>query len=373
MIIRCKTLTLFLAMSFFSFGAYAQECRVAGSDPDPTPPPPTNSPGVIFQTDFSQDAGYNESGVRLWNQNSAGPVAPPTGWDGVYAPNSRSNISVISGAGYQGSNALRLAWAPGGDQTTIRLGKHLTGNVNQGFDELYIRYRVKLPDNFKAGRPGSSLPYWKWGRLWQNTWPQPGGAPNENRWSENRANSGYVVWNFGGSEAYTDVNVTWSENTGSNLASGSSGGARQKLDYFVSGSDRTSQDGYFQSFGGGAWSFDASRPRYLAAQPQRYHTIEYRFKLASSPTANDGVFEMWWDGQKQAPHSRMIGEGGAPQRQGIPTANRGSGFNFLVMFDNILDWHSDWGRSDVDGFVLISDVVVSQTPIGSNYVVTGTN
>jgi hypothetical protein len=87
----------------------------------------------------------------------------------------------------------------------------------------------------------------------------------QNNWTENRVDSHYIVWNFG-----TENNTS-----------------------------------------------------------QGWHTIEYRFKLANTPTSNDGVFEMWWDGVNQGPWARIGANSGALDLPGIPTARMGSGFNWF--------------------------------------------
>lgn len=160
-----------------------------------------------------------------------------------------------------------------------------------GYDEVYIRYNVRLPQNFKAGNGDGSLEHWKWGRLWQNTWPTYGfGTPDEYKWTENRANSQYIVWNMGGRIPYTDVNVTWGENTGS-LDAGSSGGDRQKLDYFISGSDQHTAPGYFESL----WDINTTdNPGSINDNSSdNWHTLEFRFKLATTTTSDNGEFQMW--------------------------------------------------------------------------------
>lgn len=317
---------------------------------------------VIFESDFSADTGYLlPSNSGLWNGGSVSPVEPPSGWDAVKGR--EGTVSVVSGAGIDGSNALRLSWSADESQPVVSLGKHLTGNENTGFEEVYVRYRVRLPENFRAGRSGMSLGHWKWGRLWQNTSPT---NQRPNNWGENRENSGYVVWNFNGTPPYTMASATWSENTGDNLQFGSSGGARQRLDYFISGSDRRTAPGYFESL----WPFDETTRKLLDLE-QQWHTIEWRFKLASDAGSQDGVFEMWWDGVNQGSFARLLAQGGAPDRSGIPTTNLGSGFNFLTVFDNLVTWNKDWNLPGVEGHILVSDVVVSTSPIGVNYVING--
>jgi hypothetical protein len=314
---------------------------------------------VIFETDFSADAGYRVEHLGLWNGGSNNPTDPPTGWDGVIA-SGQSVVSVIDGAGENGTNALRLQWDPNLSQPTISLGKHLTGDSTTGFDELYIRYHVRLPNTFRAGDDGVGLPYWKWGRLWQNTSTTPQGG-----WTENRPNSHYVVWNFGDNIPYTDTNVVWGENTGEHLELGSAGGERQGIDFFVSGSDQHNSPGYFESL----WDINITdRAGELEDNTsQGWHTIEYRFRLATSPTSDDGQFEMWWDGVSQGPYARIGPGGGAPNRTGIPTARMGSGFNFFSFFDNLNGWNRDWSEPGVDGSIYVNDVVISQARIGHSY------
>ena len=319
---------------------------------------------VIFESDFSRDTGYSiPDGTGLWNGGSGFPVSPPHGWDAVKG--GQGTVAVVTGAGIGGTNALKLSWSSTKTQPTVSLGKHLTGDESTGYDELYIRYRVRLPDNFRVGKPDNSIAYWKWGRLWQNTSPD---NQRPNHWTENRANSGYVVWNFVGNVPYTMATATWGENTGSNLDSGSSGGPRQHLDYFISGSDRRTAPGYFESL----WPFNEDT-RELLDRDQQWHTIEWRFKLASDASSDDGVFEMWWDGINQGRYARLTAKGGAPDRSGIPTTSFGSGFNFLTVFDNMSGWNKAWGDPGVEGGIYVNDVVISTSPIGVDYNVNGTD
>jgi hypothetical protein len=322
---------------------------------------------IIFQTNFSEDTGYRVSNVELWNGGGIRNVKPPVGWDGVRA-SGNSVISVESGMGINGSNALKLKWDPDQSQPNINLGKHLTGKKNIGYDELYIRYHVKLPDNFKAGQNGTYLPYWKWGRLWQNTTTFNDG---EHNWTENREDSFYVVWNFATGIPYTDVNATWCANSGEKLSLGSSGSERALIDWFKTKSIPHEQDGYFEHVGQGAWRLsNTDRPGYLVNNKnQSWHTIEFHFKLASSVEAEDGVMELWFDGVKQRPYTRILSKAGAPEFVGLPTAVHGSGFNFFSFFDNMSGWNDDWGKQGVEGFIYVNDVVVSRSYIGHEYIV----
>ena len=334
----------------------------------PSSPVSASPPGVVFETDFSQNTGYVQGRTKDIETEVKGPGLPPQGWDGVRVAGD-SRIEVIEGEGVGGTNALYLNYE-GGRRASLGLFKHLTGDRNTGYDELYVRYQVRFPDDFKAGRSDKSMTFWKWGRLWQNTAVVGDYTPGY-EWTENRENSGYVVWNTAGNPPYTDWNFTAAENSGEGLEYGSRSGPRQRLDWYASPSaDRSTQDGYFESMADGAWRFD-DETRYFLDRNQQYHTLEWRFKLATTPTSDDGVIEMWYDGVKQEKWTRLDADGGAPTRTGIPTANRGSGFNFLSMFDNIDGWNATWNDSGVEGAIWVNDVVVSTTRIGHDYLPQG--
>ena len=322
--------------------------------------------GVIFETDFSHDAGFKSISTGAIQTQHI-----PTGWDGMKAGNGNV-IEVVDGEGIGGKPALKMLWDPNYAQPTASLLKHLTNDKNTGYDELYIRYNIRLPKNFKAGDGIHSVPYWKWGRLWQNTDTTP------DSWTENRVDSFYVVWVFAGSPTYgIDMNLTYGANTGDNLISSSSGGQRHFFDYFSGKADdpNVNEPGYFTSVGNGAWDIDwINQPGFLKHRIQLYHTIEWHFKLASSPSANDGIFEMWFDGVNQGRWTRYEPQGNAPSlgtNPGTPTSRHGSGYNFFVFFDNMSHWNTDWGKPNVDGYIWVNDVVVSTTRIGDKYRVGG--
>lgn len=317
---------------------------------------------IIFETDFSNDTGYSVEGTALWNGGNDSDVPVPTGWDGVITSYG-SKLSVVSGAGMNGGNAMKFEWNPVASQPTISLGKHLTGDSATGFNEIYIRYKVKLPNGFMAGSDGSDPQYWKWGRLWQNT-STDNTAPN--KWTENRENSSYVIWTFSNAKPYMTATSTWAANPSTGSELGSAGGPRYKLDYFDTNDwDPENSLGAFEHF----WNLnDDVRPAELENNSsQTYHTIEYRFKLASSESSEDGVFEMWWDGIAQGEPRRITEHGGAQRRSGIPTTVNGSGFNFFLLFDNIAGWNTLWDDPQVEGYVYIDDIVISDSYIGPDY------
>lgn len=330
---------------------------------------PGTAPLVIFETNFENDTGFVLADYQLWNT-----ATKPWGFEAAKATVS-SRVETVPGQGVGGSNAMYFNYAdqqdPVGTQPTISLFKHLTGDKATGFSELYIRYKVKLPDNFKAG-PGvltQQLAYWKWGRLWQNT-----GTTNDGTWTENREDSKYIVWNWNGRlDDGFNPGISFGANTGVNLDQGSNNGERARITWYerlnptapanwdnIFPMDRTTNIGFVQSYTDGG--------------SEDYHTIEYRFVAATSDTAQDGIVEIWLDGVKQATWTSIATLGGAtPDFTGIPTAVDGSGWNAFVLFDNLTEWNENWGDSPAGGGIYLNDVVVATSRIGHDYVAGNTD
>lgn len=324
---------------------------------------------IIFETTFAQDVGYDVADVNDTNMSASGPVNPPNGWDGIKATQG-SRVQTLVGEGVNGSNALKLEWGATAAQPSIKLLKHLTGDKNVGFDEIFVRYNVRLPPNFRAGGDRQTKPYWKWGRLWQNTNPTP-----DETWGGRRPDSGYIVWNLGGDGPHTKFGAVFAENQ---RADGLSPpppnqriAAQQSVTFAPWGADQTRTPGFFENVGNGAWALDldSENPGFLKDRNQIFHTIEYRFKLATSDTADDGAYEIFIDGVSVGPIRRIVGiQGALTDKEGIPTARKGSGINFLNLFDNMAGWNADWSNPNVDGYILLSDVVVSRSRIGHEYI-----
>ena len=319
---------------------------------------------IIFETDFRNDGDYYITDQILATYDNV-----PTGFDGALVEGD-GYIEGQPGEGMNGGVALYFLWDPDLGQPVTQLMKHLTGDRSTGYDEVYVRYRLRLPDNFKVGKSDvDDVPYWKFGRLWQNTGMRGSG------WTENRSDSYYAVWNFGGTDTYgIDAGGTFGANSGNDLDQGSAGGARYSNDFYRGRRDFSRTDGHFRAVGDGSWDFD-SGSRMLKKRPQEWHTIEWRFKLSSRPGENDGRFQMWFDGEEQLP-VEISGKNGAPSVAGaspstIPTAVQGSGYNLLVVFDNMATWNKDWDKPGVKGGIYINDIVVSRSRIGHEYMVDG--
>ncbi len=322
---------------------------------------------IIFESDFENDGSFYATHQQSsWTEVVANK---PEGFDGALIEGN-GYIEGMPGEGVGGSVALKFMWDPALGQPVSQLYKHLTGDQNTGYTDVYIRYRLRLPNDFKVGIPGvDDIPYWKFGRLWQNTGTAPGA-----KWTENRSDSSYVVWNFGGTDTWgIDAGATFGANTGSNLSQGSAGGERYSNDYYIGKRDYTITPGHFRHVGNGAWDFDPTTRLLKNNATQTWHTIEWHFKLSSNNTSNDGVFQMWFDGVEQVPVA-ISGGGGATSYPNMdpsanPTAKDGSGYNFFVMFDNMASWNKNWDDPGVEGGVYINDVVISTSRIGHTYFV----
>lgn len=345
--------------------------------------PPTITPsGIIFETNFANDGAYAQTqaphGDWVDVQDN-----PPEGFAGVVT-DVNGRVYGVPGSGVDGSVAMKIEYGDQKSDPENMLYLHLTGDRNTGYPELYIRYNVRFPEGYTIGNPSADdIPFWKWLRLWQNTGPtEPGGD-----WSENRADSGYVVNNWSGEATYGyRTKHTFSAAVGSNLAAGSNGGERYSSDWYNGiPADFTQAPGYFNAMGGGDWDFNPTTRQFVNS-PQTWHTIEWRFKLASSPTANDGVFQIWYDGVEQTPLQSISPGGGAPVLgdlavNGIPTPPiaPSNGWNMLTVFDNMSgNVHSEWDAphigagetrnpEDIKNGIFLNDLVVSTDRIGHDY------
>ena len=325
---------------------------------------------VIFETDFANDGNFFATGSKSISFTNL-----PEGFDGI-----RTNQGIISGApgeGVGGSVALKFQWPAQKTALATSLFKHLTGKRNTGLKEIYVRYRVKLPSKFKAGTEGG-LPYWKWGRLWQNA------GLNGDGWTENRPDSYYVMWQWGNGLPKWGIknNIIMGQNLNTD-SKGSAGGPRTLSDWHVRGgndsrSHHVGLDGHWDSVGAGAWEFDHTTRNLIDAEPQKWHTFEWHFKLSTTDTSNDGIFQVWFDGVEQhAPNPVEHVEGNLGKTQGVDKPSRPNslitaakpGFNLFTLFDNMAEWSKGWNGSGVEGAIYINDLVISTSRIGHSYFV----
>ena len=330
---------------------------------------PNAAAEIIFETDFSNDGDYYDTGTSFIRFTNL-----PEGFDGI-----RTNDGIISGApgqGMGGSVALKIEYPAIGTALATSLFKHLTGEKGTGYEEVYVRYRLKLPGGFRAGRDGKPLPYWKWGRLWQNA------GLNGDGWTEQRRDSYYVVWAWGSGLPKWGIRneLTFGENLNTDNT-GSAGGPRSGTNWYSgygSGCGDLAEAckghhvglyGYWDNVGNGAWEFNHDTRNLYKKDSQDWHTFEWRFKLSTTDTSNDGVFQLWFDGVEQIHPNKM----GSDQSVDRPHTNNSlvtaakPGFNLFTLFDNMAEWGRDWDQAGVDPFILINDVVISTTRIGHDY------
>lgn len=323
------------------------------------------NPGIIFETDFREDVGYRQNYNNGWNRND---TIPPVGFNAIrVGGDPGSFVEVVTDESQDGAAlALHYRQASSG-RSSISLARHLTGDRNTGYSDLYVRYKLKFPENFIAGDDGRGLPFWKWGRLWQNTSPEI-----DDTWTENRVGSGYVVWGLGsGFQGNQHFYGAWSDNTvPGNHERGSNGGPMQTLNWYRSIENPAVEEGFFAQVGDGAWQFDSQG--FFANREQDYHTLEWHFVLTPDLSEGYGLFELFIDGVRIIDPSNISNAYGAPVRQGVPTVIDGSGFNHITVFDNMQSWSELWGNPNFDGFVLIDDVVVSTQRIGHDYIPSAT-
>ncbi|MEM9860969.1 MAG: hypothetical protein AAF938_05085 [Myxococcota bacterium] len=318
---------------------------------------------MFFETNLAQDSAYRRERSAAVDSDGA-----PTGWDGVYSAG--GEIRGVPGAGFAGGVAMKFEWAGGRAAQGVQLIKHLTGARETGYEELFVRYQVRLPDAFRAGRADEALAYWRWGMLLQRRGTEPrdwgvmGFHPRSIRWQ----------WGNGLPRWGVRQRLIFGENFESNRPPMPL--AEAGPDWFVSGGDEQGHhrrfDGHWDRMGAGAWEFD-HQSRQLLSDARTWHTLEWRFRLSSSDTSNDGVFQLWFDGEEQVCPNAITGveqdvDQASTNRSLITAAS--PGMNVLMVMGNVAGWNADWGEPGAEGGIYVNDVVVSTERIGHDYVVT---
>lgn len=351
----------------------------------------TALPGLIFETTWENDGTYFYSKTQDGSDYTIGNS--PTGFMATKASaGDNDSWSGVPGAGVGGSVAMRIKYDETFVQPVMSQLLHLTGDKTKGYTNLHIRYHVKLPNNFRMGTstsiPPFTAPYWKWGRLWQNMGTaadQPDGTL-----TENRIDSGYVVWNWSNGNPYlygTQVAMSCQYSLATEF--GSSGGQRYGSRYGASSTYKpfaTSPGSYWDSVGNSDWEMDFTETGVgvgdlLNNTTQDWHTIEYQFQLRTD--TNWGFCKVWFDGILQDPWEDIVAKGtpttapppwtSSPTHRLIETTvlGAGTGWNGFVFFDNMQDWNAEWQLPGVGGYIDCNDLVVSTTRIGHTSEVNG--
>lgn len=324
---------------------------------------------IVFEDDFSSG---------LWSTTCINGISTsaPNGWTGSRCSTGET-LEIVSGVGVGGKNALRIGYTAGSTANAVQLFKHLTGNQNTGYNELYIRYKFRFSDNWKwyiDGTAPTSSAYWKWMRLWQNRDPN-----NNTTWSENYPTSTtgdtrYILMELASTGTYRGCfHTIWSDNVNGNSASGA-----QWMADWNSGTPTETQ-GCFGGAGTGTttgWNAEGLHiqqpgdpyPGYFTTYPlgsQTWHTIEWHVKLSTTQAGN-GIFQMWLDGNLQDDPDRGRALNGATMAS-YNTISYNGGINLLSLFDNIAGITNDWGSTP--RYIYVDNVAISSSYIGPNYVI----
>lgn len=320
--------------------------------------------GIIFEDDFA-DTGVGWVGASGFNyQQDANLV----NWDYFKVPSSGS-LRTVSG-GQNGTPAMQFGYDIGGASLALSLGKFLTNSKGQGYSEIYIRYQVKLDQNWKSG--DGTTNYWKWFRLFQNRDPNV----NINIQAENDSpkDTRFIICNISNNPPVWGCGATTNSQNGKSVSD-----PFTKVSF--SGSQTCSTCGHFESIQ--EWDFDNSTgllPSYPSTQ--NWHTIEWHIKLStgtcnSSGTGTEnGVLEMWLDGVKQTTSLRYSQKNGENDKcNALPTNKYGGGINWITVFDNMASWSDEWNVTPPSPagvkYLYLDNVVLSTSYIGTNYAIGG--
>ncbi len=320
--------------------------------------------GIIFEDDFSATGvGWvGTPGIAYQNSSAL------KNWDYYKLP-SNASMATVAG-GQNGTPVMRFGYQIGGASLALSLGKFLTTQQSQGYSELYIRYRVKLDQNWKSG--DGTVNYWKWFRLFQNRNPQV--SINGQGETDGAQDTRFIVCNT------VNNPPTWGCATTTNSQNGDSAADPFTKIYF-SGSSTCSTCGHFESIS--EWDFDNATgllPSYPSTQ--NWHTLEWHIKLStgtcntSGTGTENGVLEMWIDGVKQTTSLTYSQNNGEDDRcNALPTNKYGSGINWITVFDNMANWSDYWNVAPPSSsgvkYVYLDDVVIADSYIGPSYVIGG--
>ena len=304
---------------------------------------------ILFQDNFdsfttgwipSVNSGHNISGGTLENPGRN----EPEGWTGYI--NYGNILDITTSDGRNGSPCLRIGYSVGNAFAgQVGLVKFLG---DDGYDEIYIRYFIRLSDDFHYGDgQNGSATVWKHGRVWQNI-TSSDIVNNKNLTSE--LNKGAMVWgwyenNYGQFQPYMQSLFMKNSHDGTNDCSDCCKYYYYPYDSALDGGHVTPHIGAINSNGT------------LAQQPQEWHSVEVHYKLADSFNGPNGVYESWIDGVKQKTPNHITN---GCSVNSIPTGKVGTGINYITIMDNGTI-SANWTEQH---YVYIDDIVISTTYIG---------
>jgi hypothetical protein len=324
---------------------------------------------VLFETDFSEttsewtagSGGHVVAGTHNTTDPGLGVPEPFTG----YINHSPNNSMKILTSGGRSNNGSVWRIGPEYDTTTNQVGLAVylpnTSGVYdyQGYTELYIRFYFKYSDNWDWIYPGGTFSYHKWLRIWQNVpenrikgLPPGEGEPNQSMSFEE--NTGYIVMGVG-EDNYSEFSPYFYAALCADDTANSSDGNQ----LFIKNYTYADNEAFLENVTG---SIDANG---LFTETQDWHSFEVHIKLASSPSAADGLVEIWLDGVKQGAMDEyrygFYPYDEAPDNL-FPTDQLGVGINYISIMDNAS--YFDWSEQ---AYIYIDDVVISTEYIGPDY------
>jgi hypothetical protein len=445
---------------------------------------------VIFQSGFEGYSDIVEDATILqeFDSTTAGqrypaygtvlsdyPIGPSSGktnansWNG-HVMGANSKLRVVNDVKHSGDCSMAVLYAyPSSVTPTTGIEKYLGA---EGYDEIYIKFYVKLDDTYRFGTDGT-LNYWKWMRVWCGTdWSTSGGytlftSGANDEWGNSQTNEYWFndfIMTLHGEASATDLgrsrffrvyfnrnsdsnNAPWQLIDESGLTRLSDNSFRVQLDSTstvwtgtpririqVNGTQAQATITSITNNGGGQhdivinsnaitsetladlrvetstaniygpmntvgdWKPITFENTQVTGQlskhigytqsdgyfydAQTWHSIEIHLKLntetvtaacqncissdCSSVCSNNGVFEVWVDGDKAPDPKRYVGAGdirniGAPwingERVGGGSAAK---INFIRLFDNSAGMVTGWEDQKV---FYVDDVVISTTRV----------
>jgi hypothetical protein len=315
---------------------------------------------IIFEDNFDTitngwtpsngGSGHHVAGGTLQDPG----IKEPINWTGWIIYGSGSSVTVNSTAGRNGTPCLKIvpSW-PDAQSDQVGLVKYLGST---GYSEIYMRYYTKFDDAYRWGDGSISyLSFYKTIRMWQNV-SNADVYGSSGKSIADETERGAIVFGYYWDQ-YTTYGVCWYMYALRNATQGTNGCTDCDMQYYYPYSLSNTQ-GYLNAHWG---AFDSGG--YMQAN-QTWHRVEVHVKLASTWGGTDGVSEVWIDGIKQDNYNRISKPGYTGPYRGsqdnIPTAQLGTGINYITLNDNQVGTHG-WSSAHA---VYYDDVVISTTPIG---------
>ena len=323
---------------------------------------------VFFEDNFDSHPDWEQirsdtSRYKIFDKSGVEGTDYPTGWSGYYLvksaltyPTARNGIVLDSVDAYGGTgksvkfmdegkpfNSINWTWT-----SDALLSKYIPG----GKSEVYVQFKVKFDSDYTWCDDGVHSPMKKFFRAMHYI-DEPGlfytNFSDGGNWPA-------TVTQFG--RGQYDINMIYQIRPDPSYDGTQADGSEGPSWYFDLPNDSLPIGNYNGTgtgwddpgmFGDGSW-----------------HTLEYHIKADSSPGADDGMFEMWLDGNLQVSRSDIrYRETGSIMPDSL--------FNsFSIGGNSYNPWMGTYGTipddEDEQGYA-IDDFVMSSTYIGTSYVI----